>query len=152
MSRWRQRIVGDAFKLPSKDFNYYRDFLLLWPFLVFSIAGISQLSSHDSWRLGFELLALALITLSLAKERRLLVLGTLGISGVQFLLAFALKNDRRGLAGAAVTGIAFLLLARLWADYKPSYELPKGLTVADLLISLCSLAMSMAAFSLLQMR
>jgi hypothetical protein len=40
MPDWKRLIVGDAFQLSSRDFNYYRDLFLLWPFLLFTIAGL----------------------------------------------------------------------------------------------------------------
>jgi len=40
MANWKQMIVGDAFRSPLHDFNYYRDTFLIWPFLLFTIAGL----------------------------------------------------------------------------------------------------------------
>jgi hypothetical protein len=35
--------MGDAFRLPSRDFDYDRDFFLLWPFLMSTILGLVKL-------------------------------------------------------------------------------------------------------------
>ena len=42
-------IVGDAFRLPSREVNYYRDLLLAWPILLFSVGTLTSLfgKSHD---------------------------------------------------------------------------------------------------------
>jgi hypothetical protein len=35
--------LGDAFQLPSQEFNYYRDFFLVRPLFLFTIAGLVNL-------------------------------------------------------------------------------------------------------------
>jgi hypothetical protein len=54
--QWRieKTIVGNAFRLPSGNRNYYRDLFLLCPFLLFAIAGllhafaVTKLPSHST--------------------------------------------------------------------------------------------------------
>ena len=57
---WKRVVVGDAVQLSSRDFNYYRDLFLVWPFLLFTIAGLVNLFGvgHDH-RIGMKLLATA---------------------------------------------------------------------------------------------
>ena len=61
MPDWKRVIVGDAFQLSSRDFNYYRDLFLLWPFLLFTIAGLVNLFGvgHDH-RIGIKFVVLCL--------------------------------------------------------------------------------------------
>jgi|GEM_PF-6166012 hypothetical protein len=77
MPNWNRIIVGDAFKVQSGGFDYYRDLFLLWPFLGFSIAAISILvGPHPAGdRLyGLKSTACSVLVLPLAKEKRLLLL------------------------------------------------------------------------------
>jgi hypothetical protein len=144
---WKRVIVGDAFQLPSRDFNYYRDLFLIWPFLLFTIAGLVNLFSvgHDH-RLGFKFMALSLVTLLLARERFVLLGGALGFCAVQSGISFALKPEWVALTVSVLTGVVFLLLIRSMRDYKPSYRWPKGLSIVDLFIGLSSLGLTIALF------
>jgi len=143
MLDWKRVIVGDAFQLPSHDFNYYRDLFLVWPFLLFTVAGLVNLFGvgHDH-RVGVKLVALSLVTVLLARERIALIGGALGFCAVQSLLSFFLRHNWIGLAVAIPAGIFFIFLIRGLKDYKPSYQWPKGLRIADLLVGLLSLGFS----------
>jgi hypothetical protein len=77
MPDWKRIVVGDAFRLPSRDINYYRDLFLLCPFILFAVAGIFKLLSQQ-WVVGAECLGIALGALLLSRERLLLFLGALG--------------------------------------------------------------------------
>ena len=92
-------VVGDAFQLSSRDFNYHRDLFLLWPFLLFTIAGLVNLFGvgHDH-RIGIKFVALSLVTILLARERFILIGGALGFCAVQSGISFVLKHDWIALA------------------------------------------------------
>ena len=143
MPDWKRVIVGDAFELPSHDFNFYRDLFLVWPFLLFTIAGLVSLFGvgHD-YRDGAKFVALSLVTILLARERFILIGGALGICAVQSLLSFFLRHNRVGLAVAIPTGALFLVLIRSLKDYKPSYQRLSGLRIIDILVSLLSFGFS----------
>lgn len=147
MPNWKQLVVGDAFRLPSHDFNYYRDLFLIWPFLLFTIAGLANLFSrgHDH-RLGFIFAGLSLLSLLFARERIALIGGGLGFCAVQSLVSFFLRHDWVGLAVAIPSGALFIVLIRLLKNYKPSYEWPKGLSIAAVLVVLSSLGFSFLVF------
>jgi hypothetical protein len=144
---WRKVIVGDAFELPSHDFNFYRDLFLVWPFLLFSIVGFVSLFGvgHD-YRDGAMFVALSLVTLLLARERFILIGGALGICAVQSLLSFFLRHNWVGLAVAILTGALFLLLIGSLKDYKPSYQWPRSSSIVTALVSLLSLGFSFLVF------
>ena len=152
MPKWNRIIVGDAFRLPSRNFNYYRDLFLIWPFLLFSIAGIIHVFTSDHLHrvLGMKCLVLAALALALARERRILFLGALGFCAVRFLFALVMTQDWRALVGLLATGIPLLLSVRFLADYKPSYEWPEGLSIVSLIVGLSSLGLTLAAFSWIQ--
>jgi hypothetical protein len=145
---WKRVVVGDAFQLSSRDFNYYRDLFLLWPFLLFTIAGLVNLFGvgHDH-RIGVKLLALSLVTIVLARERFILIGGALGFCAVQSGISFILKHDWIALAVSICSSTLFLLLLRGLRDYKPSYGTPKGIRIADILTGLTSLGLTLAVFS-----
>ena len=145
MSKWKQVVVGDAFRVPSHDLNYYRDSFLLWPFLLFTIAALVNLFSvGKDHRLGIELAALSVLTILLARERVVLIGVALGFCTVQPLLAFVIRHDWVGLAVAVPAGTLFYVLIRSLKDYKLSYGLPKGGSIVDLLIGLLSLGLALA--------
>ncbi len=147
MLSWKRAIVGDAFRVPSRDFNFYRDSFLVWPFLLFTIAGLANLFSRGSdHRPGFEFAALAVLSLLLARERLILIGGALGFCAVQSLLSFFLRHDWVGLAVAIPCGALFVVLIRSLKSYKPSYEWPKGLSIAAILLSLSSLGFTLLVF------
>jgi hypothetical protein len=143
MPDWKRLIVGDAFQLSSQDFNYYRDLFLVWPFLLFTIAGLVGVfgSRHDH-RVAVKLLVLALVTILLARERVILILGGLGFCAAQSLLTSFLTRNWLGLAVGIPAGILFFLLIYLLKDYKLSYKWPEGMRIADLLVGLLSLGLS----------
>jgi hypothetical protein len=145
---WKHVVVGDAFQLSSHDFNYYRDLFLLWPFLLFTIAGLVNLSGveHDH-RIGMKFLALSLVTILLARERFILIGGALGFCAVQSSISFVLKHDWIALAISISSSTLFLLLLRGLRNYKPSYSWPKRIRIADILTRLTSLGLTLAVFS-----
>jgi hypothetical protein len=147
VSDCKKVIVGDAFQLPSHDFNYYRDLFLLWPFLLFTIVGLVSLFGvgHD-YRDGAKFVALSLVTILLARERFILIGGALGICAVQSLLSFFLRHNWVGLAVAILTGTLFLLLIGSLKDYKPGYQWPRSLSIVSALVSLLSLGFSFLVF------
>ena len=143
MPDWKKVIVGDAFELPSRDFNYYRDLFLVWPFFLFTILGLVCLFGvgHD-YRDGAKFAALSLVTILLARERFILIGGALGICAVQSLLSFFLRHNWVGLAVGTLTGVLLLLLIGSLKDYKPSYQLPQSSSIVSALVSLLSLGFS----------
>jgi steroid 5-alpha reductase family enzyme len=90
MTDWKRMIVGDAFRVTSRDPNYYRDLLLFWPFWAFTVAGTTNLfSGHHDHRAGLLFIALGLLSLMFARERFFLVAVGLGFCAAQdcYLLA-----------------------------------------------------------------
>jgi hypothetical protein len=141
-------VVGDAFQLSSRDFNYYRDLFLLWPFLLFTIAGLGDLFGLGrDHQIAIRLLALSLITILLARERFMLIGGALGFCAVQSGISFVLKHDWIALSVSISSSMLFLVLLRGLRDYKPSYSLPKGIRIADILTGLTSLGLTLALFA-----
>jgi hypothetical protein len=144
---WKKVIVGDAFQLPSHDFNYYRDLFLLWPFLLFTIVGLVSLFGvgHD-YRDGAKFVALSLVTILLARERLILIGGALGFCAAQSLVSFFIRHDWMGLAVAIPSGVLFILLLRLPRGYKPSYQWPRSHRIVEALVVLLSLGFSILVF------
>lgn len=73
MVNWRRIIIGDAFRFYSRDFNYFRDLALVWPFLPFSIIAFSEFYVGTTTQVHrVVMLAIAIGCLILAEERLLL--------------------------------------------------------------------------------
>lgn len=144
MPDWNRMIVGDAFRVKSRDPNYYRDLFLFWPFWGFMVSGITKLfSSHHDYRAGLLFSALGLLSLMLARERFFLVVVGLGFCAVQGLLAFGLKHDWAGLELAILTGMLCLAAIFSLRDHKMSYRVERGGPyMADLLVGVSSLALA----------
>ena len=147
MPDWKRVIVGDAFELPSHDFNFYRDLFLVWPFLLFTLVGlVSLFGVGHNYRDGAKFVVLSVVTILLARERFILIGGALGICAVQSLLSFFLRHNWVGLAVAIPTGTLFLVLIRSRKDYKPSYQWPRSSSIVTALVSLLSLGFSFLVF------
>ncbi len=141
---WKRIVVGDAFRLPSRDPNYYRDLFLLWPFILFTIAGLANMFGAGSdHRLALKCAILSFITLLLARERLVLIGGALGFYAVGSGISFVLKHDPIALAVSMVAGVLCLLLIRAFKSYKMSYEMPKGLSIVGTLTGMISLGISL---------
>ena len=148
MPDWKRIVVGDAFRLPSRNINYYRDLFLLSPFLLFAVVGVFKLLDHQ-WIRGAECAGLALGALLLARERLLLFLGALGFCAVRFLVVVAPTRDWRGFVGLLATGILLLVFGRVARNYKPTYVWPDG-SIVELLVGLSSLLLTLRAFILIE--
>ncbi|MBS0164409.1 MAG: hypothetical protein JSS48_17790 [Nitrospira sp.] len=151
MPNWRKLIVGDAFHLPSRDLNFYRDNLLIWPVLIFSVAALSNLLSRgDDHRLGIILAGFSVLLILLARERVIVVAGALGFCTVQALAALPRRHDWSSLAIATACSLLFFLLIRSFKNYKPSYQWPADLYIVSLLLSLSSMGLSFALLLLVR--
>ena len=146
MPDWKRIIVGDAFRLPSHNINYYRDLFLLCPFLLFAVAGVFKLFSRQ-WGIGAELIGIALGALLLARERLFLFLGAVGFCAVRFFIVIVLTQDWRACVGLLVSGIVLVLFGRLAKNVKPTYGWPQG-SVIELIVGLFSLVLTLRAFVL----
>ena len=149
---WKRIVIGDAFRLPSRNINYYRDLFLLWPFLLFTMVGLIHLFTPDQAHriLGIKCLALAALAILFARERLILLLGALCFCAIRFLFALVITHDWKALVGLLATGIPLLLSVRFWADYKPSYQWPNNLSLLDLVVGFSSLGVTLMVFFWIQ--
>jgi len=140
-------VVGDAFVLPSRNLNFYRDIFLFVPFVSFALAAVGSLfaPAHD-YRFAIESGGLSLLALALARERFGLTCGALGFVCLESLRTFVFRRHLMSLAVSIVTGALFLVVIRSLKGYKPSYSVTRGLTIATLLVGLGSLAFTFAIF------
>jgi hypothetical protein len=146
MLNWRRIIVGDAFRLYSRDFNYYRDLALFWPFLLFSIIAFSEFYTRTTTR-GYRIamLGIDLACLILAKEKLMLVTASMGFVALRCVWAFA--TGARGLSLlitlAATAGLtAFVVFAR--GSTPISYKHPEKTGIVDVVVGLGSLVGAIA--------
>ena len=145
MPDWNRLIVGDAFKLPSRKIDYYRDTFLAWPVLLFSIiaiVNIIQPETHGQRIYGFRLAACAVIAILLAKERLILIAAGAGFVALRLAVALVVTQDWRSyLLGFLLS--AGMVCAVLWGqrNWKPTYEspAPNKMYVVSLLVVVAGL-------------
>lgn len=79
MPDWKRLIIGDAFALQSRNLNFYRDMFLVVPFLLSTIVAVTSLfgPAHD-YRVAMKCGLLSLLAILLARERFVLIGGSLG--------------------------------------------------------------------------
>ena len=147
MPDWKRIVAGDAFRLPSRNINYYRDLFLLCPFLVFAVGGVFKLLSQQ-WLVGVECIGIALGALLLSRERLILFLGAVGFCAVRFLIAIALTHDWRAYVGSLISVMLLVVFVRFAKKYKPSHGWPEG-SIVELVVGLSSLLLTLRAFILI---
>jgi hypothetical protein len=152
MADWRRFIVGDAFKLSSSDINYYRDLFLLWPFLLSSIVGLSNLwtPTNSSDRMyAYKAAGAALVIFLLAKERLLLLVGSLMYVTIKLGVAAIFVHSRGVVIGFLCCGgvLTALLMSRPLREWKPSYLSNGEMHVLDFVVGIAGL---IAGIGLLQ--
>jgi hypothetical protein len=148
MPDWNRIIIGDAFKLPSHSFDYYRDMFLVWPILAFSFTALVQIIAPASpaYRTyGFKLAVCAIVAVFLAKERLILIAGGAGFVALRLAVALAITQDLRTyLVGFLVSsGICFAAL-RVRKDWKPSHAWPAKRGVLGLAVCVAGLGTAVA--------
>jgi hypothetical protein len=155
MPDWNRIIVGDAFKLPSHDLNYYRDLFLIWPFLLCSVVGITQLYAPVSpagRNYGFKVAACAVFTLLLAKEKRILILVASLYVGFRLAIRLVLgvlflRHDwATYLPGFLVSAVVVFMVIRSSIGRRPSYTRNSvgKMRIVSLLVVMCSLGCTIA--------
>ena len=127
---WRRIIVGDAFKLPSRNLNYYRDLALVWPTILLLVLVLDRFGRSQT-REALFFSALLVGALLAAKEKVFLLIGVVGTLGAQGLIKFLLLGDWpfAALAAACLAVVVGIIRAR--PDYTPSYGWPKETTVIE---------------------
>lgn len=129
----------------SRDINYLRDVLLVWPFIIFSIVAVASAFSPPNRQIAIRCGVLALLALLLAKERLLLFVGGLGFSAIQSAIALVIHPwNWIVFAVGVLTAGPFLLLHRYWQRPKFAYQLPNEFGAVDMLLSFASICGSLA--------
>jgi hypothetical protein len=128
MPDWNRLIVGDAFKLPSANIDYYRDTFLTGPVLLFSILAIVYVvhpGSHGQRVYGLKLAVCAVLAILLAKERLALIAGGASFIALRLAVALVFTQDWRAYLLGFVLSAA-IVCTILWArrNWKPYYESP----------------------------
>jgi hypothetical protein len=106
MPDWNWNVVEEAFKLPSRNFDYYRDTFLMWPIWLFSFGSIIDILTPASpaYRVyGFKLAASAIVAVALAKERLILLAAGAGFVAIRLAIALAVTQDWKSYAVLCAT-------------------------------------------------
>lgn len=146
MPNWKRIIVGDAFSLSSRQGNYYRDLALLWPFMLFSLMAVSEFFSPTASRHYWAVLGVvAVVLLGLAKEKPLLLLGSVAWLAVRSLWGLVMiGRDRNLIIVGAASWLVLVIGVFLGRRYRPSYEWPREVGTLDTLIGVASLGVTLA--------
>ena len=137
-------------RLFSRDVNYLRDVILVWPFIISSIAAVSWVFSQSSRQLGIRCAALAIVALLLAKEKLLVFFGALGFCAIQGAIWLVIRPWSWPMVTVtALTGVPFLLANRYWRKPKLAYQLPKEFGAVDMLLSFASICGTIFLFYLI---
>jgi|HubBroStandDraft_2_1064218.scaffolds.fasta_scaffold244830_1 hypothetical protein len=148
MHDWNRNVFGEAFKLPSRDFDYYRDTFLMWPILLFcfgSIIDIITPASHSFRVYGFKLAACAIVAVAFAKERLILLAAGAGFVAIRLAIALAVTQDWKSYAVAFLVSVgsvfAILQVRRNW---EPSYVSPAKTNALGILVGATGLGAAVA--------
>jgi len=117
---WKRIIVGDAFKLSSRNPRYYTDILLMWPTLVFGMRFAMAVWNWPpaSWDrrevlIWGGLLALGIVLL---KERVFVVIGGLGAIVVGALWGMHFHPDKSAAALTVIVGCVVGMFVLFWPN------------------------------------
>jgi hypothetical protein len=115
----------------SCDPNYYRDQILIWPFLFGLAIGFDRVGGNP--KVGLAFLGLAIVCLILAKDWLMLAVGVLGLMTLQGWLRVGMGSSHLLYITLLMTAV---LLVCLWSLRKRGfrYEIPRRLGVFDFLI------------------
>jgi hypothetical protein len=138
MPNWNKLIVGDAFKLPSRNPRSYLDLILWFPTFL---TGFWFVECFHGWRMNqWDIRQAALsgtvlcFLLILIKERTVLIASMLGFVAYSARLHFFFHGDVKALTysylfygGAVVTviiGVSFRFIFMKNPDFEPTYRRP----------------------------
>jgi len=124
----------------SRDINYLRDAALVWPFVISSMAAAAAAFPPSDRRFGLRCLALAIMSILLAKERLIMFLAASGFVAIQgFLTLITHKWSWPTFTATVLTGAPFLLANRYWRNPNVSYQLPNEFGAVDMLLAFASM-------------
>jgi hypothetical protein len=138
MPNWNRIIVGDAFKLPSRNLRFYLDLILWFPLLL---AGLWLTGCFHGWRMAqWDLrqagigLAVVSVLLLLIKERTVVIVSIFWFLAHQAGLHYFFHGDTKALAYyyllygggivVLVVGVSFRVLVLKELDFDPTYRRP----------------------------
>ena len=145
--------INSRRRLFSRDVNYLRDVILVWPFLFSSLLAVSLAFSRRSDSLGFglKIAASAVVFFLLTKERLLIFFAALGFvafQGTWYLIAHPWSWPT--FVATVLCGGVVWLGDRFWRSPKLAYVLPKAYGAIDMLLSVASICATLAWFYFLK--
>jgi len=141
-----QGVLGSR-RLLSRDINYLRVVILVWPFVLLCIVGVGCVFSPSHRQLGLRCAALAIGALLLARERLLMIFAGLGFTLIQCAVALVVHPwSWTVFAVGVLTGIPILVADQYWRNPEFSYQLPKEYGAVDMLLSFASICGTLFLF------
>jgi len=141
---------GSATKLFSRDLNYLRDVILVWPFIIFSIIAVASLLSPNARQIGLRCAILAGMAILLAKERLVILWGSGILRDSKCSVAVHTSLELVYARHHGLHGNSFLLANRYLRNPKLAYELPTEFRLIDALVSVASICGTVSLFYLLR--
>ncbi|GAC1634610.1 MAG: hypothetical protein NVS9B14_10860 [Candidatus Acidiferrum sp.] len=117
--------------------------------MLYSIAGMIHLLSHNKI-LGYKFLALAAIALLLAKHRPPLIAAAAGFVFLRGALFLLFRWDWQLLLAIAISGLVLLALVPFFKNYRSEYPSPSGYRIADAIVAVASLGLSLYVATLIR--
>jgi hypothetical protein len=129
----------------SRDLNYLRDMVLLWPLMMFLVFAVGCAFSPPDRQLAVRFAAVVGVIILLARERALLCIVALALIAIQSAITLVLHPWSWAVLAAAVASAAgaALLLRFWWRESGLSYELPDEPQLVDLLVGLASFCLTL---------
>ncbi|HYL84365.1 MAG TPA: hypothetical protein VE263_09030 [Candidatus Angelobacter sp.] len=153
MPNWNRILGLQAFKTQLAPFDYYRDLFLVWPFLGFSIVATSVLfhaQSPANRVYGLKLVACAVVSLLLAKERLILALAASAYVALHMAWGIIFTQTWEifeWLVGSGSILVVILLVGfrtGVLRNWKPNYERPKKRRALDIAVGMLGLGLMIA--------
>jgi hypothetical protein len=142
---WRELLVWKNFVFP-RDLDRVRDVALVWPLILFSLAGLIHLlqpKTNLDTKIGLELLGCAILTVLAAKEKYMLVGATFVCCAFRLLVVVFLVHDWRAIGAFSVCVVVPAVMFWKRGDYKPSYTIDDGLSFLDIVTGISALMISL---------
>jgi hypothetical protein len=128
----------------SRDLNYLRDMVLLWPLIIFLIFAVGCAFSRPDRPLAYRFATVVGVAILLARERLLLfIVALMWIAGQSWITMGFHPSWAVFAAGAVSAAVAALLVRLCWGKAKLSYQVPDEPQLVDLLVGLGSFCLTL---------
>jgi hypothetical protein len=139
------------FRPASKDWNFYRDLILLWPIMLMSYVAAAELfDPHATMAIRIALLSAVIVLIFFAREKLLLLYACTGCFAFQSAYVFFRYGFHWTYAVIAfVCSVISISLAWVRRRHRICYDWPNEMGGFELLLMLGSIVLTFTALYLL---